>query len=138
MNKENWNHLDVGTYYGQDATKHRELKLTESIADNTDGNWRPELMKLVRWNLAGTMDDLSRRHLEFDKRDYANAPANFVDYSTVPEEPSRSSRSSTKVGRATPSACPFSSAKRSTSPFRWMPTATTSSTTMSSSARPPT
>ena len=86
VNKENWNHLDVGTYYGRDATKHRELKLTESIADNTDGNWRPELMKLVRWNSAGTMDDPSRRHLQFDKRDYANAPANFVDYSTVPEE----------------------------------------------------
>jgi hypothetical protein len=86
VNADNWNGLDAETYYGKDATKHRTLELTTSISGTTDANWRPELMKTVRWNDARTMDDASSGHRQFDRRNYANAPANFVDYSTVPEE----------------------------------------------------
>ena len=80
--------------------EHRELKLTESIADNTDGNWRPELMK-PGVEPAGTMDDPGRRHRP-ERTTPTPSPTSWTTW-TVRRGPRRI-RGPRRKGRATPSA----------------------------------
>lgn len=77
----------AATYFGKDATRHHELELSGfDPAELFREDWRPELNRTIRWNIAKAMDDAAGIgpvfFNQFDKRDFSS----FVDYGSLPQD----------------------------------------------------